>query len=158
MMFCMISFCGLLINPETFEKWLLPGFEYERFADKYDDDMNIIEESTPENAAIYLIVQGDVAGEARNVLMYEMTPRKFQTYNFSLGDSKFDGDYRTVKLTVEELEKEMEGYNYLYICQADADIEKYYGELFDNPEDIANKQMYIIKREQNKISKLIRVK
>lgn len=157
-MFCIIFVCGLLINPETFDNWLLPGFEYERFANKYDDDIEIIEDTTPDNASIYLIAQGDVAGETRNVLMYEATPRRFQTYNFSLGDSKFEGDYRTVKLTPSELEKEMQGYNYLYINQADGDIAKYYGEFFENPTDIANRQMYYIERINNKISKFVKLK
>lgn len=145
----------LLIQPMNIREWLLPGFLYDGYSEKYEDDIAILQEYVEAGENVYLISQGDIAGEARNILMYEVSPIKFQTYNFSLGNPKFEGDYRTVMMSVPELMTEMEGYDYLYIYKSDEDIAEYYGELFENAGQIDDEQLYKINREDGQIKMVL---
>ena len=145
----------LLIEPITIKEWLLPGFLYEGYSKKYEDDIAILQEYVGEEEKVYLISQGDIAGEARNILMYEVSPIQFQMYNFSLGNPKFEGDSRTVMLSVPELLGELEGYDYMYIYESDEDISRYYGELFENPDLINDEQLYKINRVNDEVQMIL---
>ena len=123
-----ISIIGitLILIPFSRLKYeMLPGIFCDNPAEIYQADAQRINENTPESAQILLVCQGD-NGSGRNMLAYQVLPRRVSEELSSFGSPYYDGDIYTKDLSVEEFKELLKDYEYVFFSTIDDQfIERY---------------------------------
>lgn len=114
---------------------------YEELIDKVKGFCN-------EEDRIYFITQEN-NGYDRLLLCYAVRPVKANQYvSGSIGEPFYEGDVYTRDISVSEWQNElMADYDYVGIYKSNDYFGDVYGVLFENPEEIANNELYSVNKE-----------
>ena len=85
-----------------------------------------------------------ISGLDYYVLLYNFTPVHTQPWGrmWSLGKPYSPDDQWTANISVDEWSKKLEGFTYVYLYSVDDRFINDYGQLFENKNDIKNKNIY----------------
>ena len=111
-----------------------------------------IARSVPEDADICFISQEN-DGFDYFVLHFDVRPRRLGTitsarWSWSIGDLLYDGDYITMPITAEAWQSVLlERFDYVALFRLNDYFYEHYSALFQNPEDIAEQEVYRVNKE-----------
>lgn len=88
-----------------------------------------------EDSKVFMVCQNNGAqwtnSGVYNWIHYYIVPREVNFVNFSFGKQYDESDVRTINLSLEDLNGQIDGYDYVYIDNADDAFYDIYGSMFD---------------------------
>jgi hypothetical protein len=111
----------------------------------YEDMLKYKKILNPKKDRVYIISQ-NTTGLDYYILIYNFTPVQTQPWarTWSLGKPYSADDQWTANISVDEWAKTLRGYSYVYLFNVDSRFIKDYGQLFENVNDIKNKNLYSV--------------
>lgn len=124
------------------------------FRTQYTDMADQISEFCDEEDNIYFVAQRSDGYDFRGVKFSVYPNRITNTDGWSLGEPYSDTDRWTKNLTAEQwFEILKQEYDYVALYRCDNLFTSKYGELFENPDAIANNNLYKVMKETGKLVK-----
>jgi len=113
----------------------------------YEDMLKYKNLLDPKKDRVYIISQ-NTTGLDYYVLIYNFTPVRTQPWarTWSLGKPYSADDQWTANISVGEWAKRLKGYSYVYLFNVDDRFINDYGQLFENINDIKNKNLYSVRK------------
>ena len=116
--------------------------------EEFEENANVIMESTPVGAKIFIMKRGD-NGFAKYIETYYCNGRLIEGY--PVGTPMYEGDIYTQDISWEEFVNVISDYDYIYFYSVDDDFIIKYSEAFVNPEKIMETVAYKVTVVDGKI-------
>ncbi|MBR1876916.1 MAG: hypothetical protein IJ805_07405, partial [Lachnospiraceae bacterium] len=122
------------------------------YREQYNEISNKIMESCEDNSRIAYINQNTESDDSFLIVRYNVRPEHLLYFEYKL-EKDSEGNVKTTASQMKDILAE--NYDYAAIYMINDDFINDYGELFENPEDIAENAVYSVDRETGLLSRTI---